>query len=96
MSSYDHPSHYNIHGRRECLVEMEEDYGVLTAVMYCLTSAYKYEYRAGVKDGETAEDDLSKAKWLVEYAEKLIVDKDVFGCDVQKLLHDVKAGLPDG
>ena len=96
MSEISHPTHYNIPGRRECLVEMEEDYGVLTAVMYCLTSAYKYEYRAGAKQGETAEDDLSKAKWLVEYAEKLIDEKNTFDSDIQKLLRDVKAGLPDG
>lgn len=37
-----------------------------------LTNAYKYLYRAGNKDGNTKEQDISKAIFYFDYANKLI------------------------
>ena len=68
----NHPSHYQKNGRKECIVEMEEKYGAEMTVVFCLMNAYKYLYRAGEKDGNTAMQDNLKAKWYFDYANKLI------------------------
>lgn len=67
-----HPSHYNKAGRKECIVEMEEKYGAEVTAIFCLTSAYKYLYRAGYKFGNPAIQDIEKAKWYFDYTNKLI------------------------
>ena len=71
-SQVNHPSHYNKAGRKECIVEMEEKYGAETTAIFCLTNAYKYLYRAGNKFGNSANQDVAKAKWHFDYANKLI------------------------
>ena len=68
MSKVDHPSHYNVEGKKECIVQMEEDFGPYITAVFCLTNAYKYLYRAGNKDGESEADDIAKAEWYFEYA----------------------------
>ena len=70
MEKINHPNHYNPAGRKECIVEMEEEYGVEAVIDFCILSAYKYEYRAGTKEGEDAKDDLRKALWYYRYAYK--------------------------
>ena len=73
MTEYiNHPSHYLKGGRKECIVEMEEKYGAEMTAVFCLMNAYKYLYRAGEKDGNTAMQDNLKAKWYFDYANKLI------------------------
>lgn len=67
-----HPSHYNKDGRKECIVEMEEKYGAEATAIFCLTNTYKYLYRAGDKFGNPARQDVSKAQWYFDYANKLI------------------------
>ena len=67
-----HPSHYNKAGRKECIVEMEEKFGAEATAIFCLTNAYKYFYRAGNKDGNTREQDIQKARFYFDYANKLI------------------------
>ena len=67
-----HPSHYNKAGRKECIVEMEEKYGAEVTAIFCLTSAYKYDYRAGDKADNPMEQDENKAKWYFDYTNKLI------------------------
>ena len=71
MSKVNHPSHYNVEGKKECIVQMEEDYGSFITAVFCLTNAYKYLYRAGNKDGESEADDIAKARWYYDYASKL-------------------------
>ena len=51
----NHPAHYNLPGKKECIKQMEEDYGEYITMIFCLTSAYKYLYRAGEKPGESEE-----------------------------------------
>ncbi len=68
----NHPSHYNKAGRKECIVEMEEKYGSENTVIFCLTNAYKYLYRSGDKDGNPKQQDLQKATWYFDYANRLL------------------------
>lgn len=56
---------------KECIVEMQEIYGEYAVLCFCILNAYKYNYRAGLKSGNTAEQDFNKAKWYIAYADKL-------------------------
>jgi hypothetical protein len=67
----NHPDHYNMNGRKECIVEMEERYGAKAVAFFCLLNAYKYLYRAGNKDGNTEEQDVQKARWYYNYLDVL-------------------------
>ena len=78
IEKVNHPSHYNIEGKRECIVAMREDYGDYITAIFCLTNAYKYLYRAGIKEGESQKDDIDKAKWYFNYQEKLTYDFDSY------------------
>lgn len=60
----NHPDHYNRPGRKECIVEMEEKFGPLAVYWFSVLSAYKYRYRDGDKDGNSAEQDEAKAEWF--------------------------------
>jgi hypothetical protein len=72
MEQVNHPRHYQVNGRKECIVEMEERYGVSETITFCLMNAYKYLYRAGNKDNNSYEQDINKARWYFDYANKLI------------------------
>ena len=56
----NHPNHYNIPGRKECIVEMLEKFGVEAVETFCVLNAYKYRYRHELKNGQ---EDLEKAAW---------------------------------
>ena len=71
-NNVNHPSYYTKNGRKECIVEMEEKYGAEATAIFCLTNAYKYLYRAGEKFGNPANQDVAKAQWYYDYANKLI------------------------
>ena len=64
----NHPDHYNISGRKECIVEMEERFGVDAVITFCELNAYKYRYRSELKGGQ---DDLDKAQWYEDYMRRL-------------------------
>ena len=65
----NHPSHYNLPDRKECIDEMIDIYGLKDVTKWCEITAYKYEYRAGHK-GSVAED-MSKAEWYMDKAREL-------------------------
>lgn len=65
----NHPSHYNIPGRRECIEEMEDYIGATGVYYFCLGNSFKYRYRKNDKGNR--DGDLAKAKWYDEYARKL-------------------------
>ena len=67
----NHPSHYNIPGKNECIVEMEEKFGKEAVYYFCVLNAFKYRYRAGEKEGNSYEQYEKKAKWYETYAEKM-------------------------
>lgn len=67
----DHPAHYIQPGRRECIEEMRIVFGDDAVRQWCIMTAYKYRYRAGNKENNSAEQDHSKAEWYLDYATEL-------------------------
>lgn len=67
----NHPTHYNQEGKKECIVEMEEQFGVIAVYWFCKLNAFKYDYRAGNKEGNSAEQDKAKSDWYKNYAETI-------------------------
>lgn len=62
MSNVNHPKHYNIPGRKECIEEMIDIFGVQDVMVFCKLNAYKYNYRYELKNGQ---EDLDKAAWYM-------------------------------
>jgi len=71
VSGVDHPSHYNIPGKKECIVQMQEDYGRLFVYFFDCGNGYKYFYRAGFKESESCDKDLEKAKWYASHSNEI-------------------------
>ena len=71
MEKVNHPAHYNSPGKKECIEQMYEDYGMEITAIFCFTNAYKYLYRAGAKPRETQAEDIAKARWYYNW----IMDK---------------------
>ena len=90
-NNVSHPKHYCIEGRRECIEELEQDYGETVARIFCLTNAYKYLYRCGLKDGNSQEQDIEKAKWYYNKANEYHNCDYVFG--VMDLRYKIKTLL---
>ena len=66
----EHPAYYQKNGR-ECIDVMIEKFGVGAVINFCVCNQFKYEWRAGLKDGNSAALDLAKAKWYERKAEEL-------------------------
>ena len=63
----NHPAHYKQEGRKECIEEMLDKFGVEAVKHFCLLNAFKYMYRRDAKGGA---EDIAKANWyLAKYAE---------------------------
>lgn len=73
MENVNHPAHYNQEGKKECIEEMLDTYGVVATYWFCQLNAHKYRYRAGSKADNSAEQDLAKAQWYENYGTKLAV-----------------------
>jgi hypothetical protein len=69
----NHPAHY-LKGGRECIDVMIEKFGVQAVIDFCLCNQFKYEWRAGLKEGNSEETDRQKAKWYSDKAKQLIHD----------------------
>lgn len=67
----NHPKHYQKEGRPECIQEMLEKFGAIAVYWFSVLSSYKYRYRAGDKDGNSAEQDEAKAVWYDNETEKM-------------------------
>ena len=67
----DHPAHYNAPGRKECIEEMIDIWGAENTALWCEMTAYKYDYRAGTKDGEPDERDMAKRQWYLDKSVEL-------------------------
>lgn len=65
----NHPSHYNLPNRKECIDEMIDKYGIKAVESWCKITAYKYTYRAGHKG--SAVEDIGKAAWYTNKAMEL-------------------------
>lgn len=90
----NHPNHYNIPGKRECIVAMKEDYGDHLTAVFCLMNSYKYLYRAGQKDGNSKDQDIAKARWYYNYVRDNL-DTDEEDACFSTLHHDVTGMLRD-
>lgn len=55
----NHPKHYNSHPSGIECIEVVKHYN------FCLGNALKYIWRAGLKDGNSAIQDLEKASWYL-------------------------------
>lgn len=64
--SVNHPDYYNLDGRKECIVEMEETYGARAVYNFCICNVYKYRYRKN--DKGNCEADIAKANWYEKYS----------------------------
>lgn len=60
----NHPEHYQ--GKNECIDVMIAMFGKEAVKHFCMCNAYKYRFRADMKNGE---EDIKKAEW---YESKLI------------------------
>lgn len=60
MSNVEHPNHYNIPGRKECIEEMIDHFGFEKVLAFCELNSYKYLYRHELKNGA---EDLEKAEF---------------------------------
>lgn len=65
----NHPAHYNIPGRKECIEEMIDLFGIEKVAIFCELNRYKYLYRAELKGGD---EDVAKAKWYDKKMRELI------------------------
>jgi hypothetical protein len=89
----NHPSHYNLPDRKECIDEMIDIYGLKDVAKWCEITAYKYKYRAGHK-GSVIED-MSKAAWYTVKACELKSKRrwETFGKFVDKFIPMFFKGL---
>lgn len=68
MDMVNHPAHYNKPGRKECIVEMLDIFGIEAVQAFCELNAYKYVYRSELKNGQ---EDLDKAQWYLNKKSEL-------------------------
>lgn len=61
----DHPAHYQ--GKHECIDVMRAMFGDAAVKGFCRCNAFKYRFRAGKKDGNSATQDIAKAEWYEGY-----------------------------
>lgn len=89
----NHPSHYNLPDRKECIDEMIDIYGLKDVAKWCEITAYKYKYRAGHKGFVT--EDMSKAAWYAIKACELKSKRrwKIFGKFVDKFIPMFFKGL---
>lgn len=89
----NHPSHYNLPNRKECIDEMIDIYGLKDVAKWCEITAYKYKYRAGHKDSLT--QDTQKAIWYTIKAHELRSKRrwKIFGKFVDKFIPMFFKGL---
>ena len=66
----NHPAHYQKNGK-ECIDVMIEKFGVQAVINFCECNQFKYEWRAGLKEGNSVDQDLAKANWYKNKAKEL-------------------------
>lgn len=75
MSNVNHPSHYCKEGRKECIEEMLDLFGIDEVKSFCKLNVYKYRYRHDLKNGQ---EDLKKAEWYQnKYDELCLLEDDL-------------------
>lgn len=74
MDNINHPSHYQ--GQHECIEVMRSMFGDSAVEGFCKCNAYKYRFRAGRKENNSADDDIKKAEWYEDYLIKMRKERD--------------------
>lgn len=85
----NHPSHYNLPNRKECIDEMIDIYGLKDVAKWCEITAYKYKYRVRHASSFTNfVQDMHEATWYTDKARELKSKRrwKVFGKFVDKEL----------
>lgn len=85
----NHPSHYNLPDRKECIDEMIDIYGLKDVAKWCEITAYKHKYRAGHASIFTNfVQNMHEATWYMDKARELKSKRrwKVFGKYVDKEL----------
>lgn len=67
----NHPKHYLNSDGKECIEIMRNKYGDDAVFNFCILNVYKYKFRAGNKKGNSYLQDMKKAAWYENYAQKL-------------------------
>ena len=75
----NHPNHYNREDAMECIDELIQVFGKTYVQHFCLCNVWKYRYRAGQKDSESAIKDFQRQN-------NLVVDGKCGPCTWEKLL----------
>ena len=63
MEIVNHPEYYKDENGKECIDCMLEEFGITVVLHFCECNSFKYRFRAGKKEGNSAEQDLAKAEW---------------------------------
>ena len=79
MDNINHPTYYQ--GSYECIDLMREIYGDEAVRYFCICNAYKYRFRAGAKQGETAQSDIAKAEWYEAYMMEHLMQNRKLECE---------------
>lgn len=64
--------YYTKEKHKECITEMCDTFGDYAVYCFCVCNAYKYAYRAGLKEGNPALQDYEKIKWYLAYANGIV------------------------
>lgn len=68
----NHPSHYNLPNRKECIDEMIDIYGLKDVAKWCEITSYKCKYRARHASSFTNfVQDMHEATWYMDKAREL-------------------------
>lgn len=82
-----HQNYYNKEGKRECWDEMIDIFGAKNVFIFDVLNAYKYCYRAGEKDGNPREQDISKIENYLNHAESL--KENMYEEDMLLIMKDI-------
>ena len=76
MEQVNHPAHYQNNGK-ECIDRMVEKYGLRATINFCILNAFKYIFRCGKKENNPDYQELNKAEWYLNWADKHNVFSDI-------------------
>lgn len=76
IEQVNHPVYYQNNGK-ECIDLMWEKYGLRATIDFCILNAFKYIFRCGKKEGNPDYQELNKAEWYLNWADKHNVFSDI-------------------
>ena len=76
IEQVNHPIHYQNNGK-EYIDLMVEKYGLRATINFCILNAFKYIFRCGKKEGNPDYQELNKAEWYLNWADKHNVFSDI-------------------